>query len=139
MLSYVYIYVYEVEWLINDGRGPHFTGSCRFPRGGPTRGNPVMTTYTVTTSRKGDPQHMLREKEARAYEFTFLFIFRFWMDYLLREVVVIPWVDTRQNCGSMVRNVPLPAIPLMVTPLSTNRNSMSSTWMQIKSCRSRFS
>ena len=32
-----------------------------FP-GGQKRGNPTMTTSTVTAMRKGDPQHMLREK-----------------------------------------------------------------------------
>ena len=30
-------------------------------QGGPKRGNPAMTTSTVTARRKGDPQHMLRE------------------------------------------------------------------------------
>ena len=28
-----------------------------FSRGGPKRGNPTMTTSTVTARRKGDPQH----------------------------------------------------------------------------------
>jgi hypothetical protein len=32
-----------------------------FPRG-PKRGNPTMTTSTITARRKGDPQHVLREK-----------------------------------------------------------------------------
>ena len=45
----------------NDGRGEHFKYSDRFP-GGQKKGNPVMTTNTATAWRKGDPQHMLREK-----------------------------------------------------------------------------
>ena len=34
-------------------------------RGGPKRGNPTMTTSTITARRKGDPQHMLREKNVK--------------------------------------------------------------------------
>ena len=34
-----------------------------FSQGGPKKGNPVRTTNTVTASRKGEPQHMLREKK----------------------------------------------------------------------------
>ena len=30
---------------------------CRLPRGDPKRGNPTMTTSTVTARRKGNPQH----------------------------------------------------------------------------------
>ena len=37
--------------------------SGRFPKGVQQKGNPTMTTSTVTAMRKGDPQHMLREKE----------------------------------------------------------------------------
>ena len=33
-----------------------------FSLGGPKMGIPVMTSITVTARRKGDPQHMLREK-----------------------------------------------------------------------------
>ena len=36
--------------------------SVRFPRKGTKKGNPTMTASTVTAGRKGDPQHVLREK-----------------------------------------------------------------------------
>ena len=34
-----------------------------FSRGGPKRGNPIMTTSTVTARRKGDPQHYVEGKK----------------------------------------------------------------------------
>ena len=37
-----------------------------FAKGGPKSGNPAMTTSTVRARRKGDPRHMLREKDINA-------------------------------------------------------------------------
>ena len=34
-----------------------------FSRGGPKRGNPTMTTSTITARRKGDPQHYVEGKK----------------------------------------------------------------------------
>jgi hypothetical protein len=52
---------------VNGGRGPYEKmrkneNEMRklqrpFSPGGPKRGNPTMTTSTVTARRKGDPQH----------------------------------------------------------------------------------
>ena len=48
---------------VNGGRGPYENMrnivklQQPFSRGGPKRGNPTMTTSTVTAKRKGDPQH----------------------------------------------------------------------------------
>ena len=38
-------------------RDPREKHKRRFPERIPKRGNPTMTTSTITTSRKGDPQH----------------------------------------------------------------------------------
>ena len=53
MIIYIYIYIYEVEWLINDGNGEHFKCSGRFPREGPRRENPVITTNADTDNVEG--------------------------------------------------------------------------------------
>ena len=47
--------------LINDGGRVNISDIVAVFPGGSKRGNPVMTTNTVTARRKGDPQHMLRE------------------------------------------------------------------------------
>ena len=36
--------------------------NVRFPKGGPKRGNPTMTTNTVIANRKGDPQQYVEGK-----------------------------------------------------------------------------
>ena len=47
---------------ISDGRGLHFTGSGRFPRGVQKAEKTIITTNTVTATRKGDPQYMSRDQ-----------------------------------------------------------------------------
>ena len=42
-----------------------------FSRGGPKRGNPTMTTSTITARRKGDPQHYVEGKNEIMKELDF--------------------------------------------------------------------
>ena len=63
--TYIYIYIYrerfiyEVEWLINDGMSEHFKHSGRFPRGTQKGKSSHDDEYG---HGQGDPQHVLREK-----------------------------------------------------------------------------
>ena len=42
--------------------GPCDKNFLRFPEGVQQKGNPTMTTSTITAGRKGDPQHYVEEK-----------------------------------------------------------------------------
>ena len=69
-LEYIYIYIFisicEVDWLINDGRVNISNMVDVFP-GRSKRGNPAMTTNTLTARRKADPQDVLREMAQQMY------------------------------------------------------------------------
>ena len=54
--------------MVNN-RGQRFAFHQQWPfsQGGPKRGNPVMTTNTVTVRRKEGPQHMLSVEGTRQY------------------------------------------------------------------------
>ena len=51
----------------NTTRGLEKGSVAKFSRGGPTKGNPTMTTSAVTAKRKGDPQHYVEGMSLHMY------------------------------------------------------------------------
>ena len=83
---------------VNDGRGPREKIDRRFPEGGSKRGNPTMTTSTITVRTKGDPQHYVEAKRAQHLTFDgFNDTFHYFLDHFQGGFRVVTSLSFRSS------------------------------------------